>query len=77
MKGNRDPYTKDEKLPLYEVVNMKHSGNPIQLRYNFQEVEMEDRVSWNYDYVDIVDLSRETLISAKVPQNIIDEILTY
>jgi hypothetical protein len=74
MKGNRDPYTKDEKLPLYEVVHLKHSGAPIQLRYSFEEVEMEDRVSWNYNYVDVSDLQPDTLQNAGVPQHIIEQL---
>ena len=56
MKGNRDPYTKDEIMPQVEVINMKHAGNPIQVRYNFQEIEIENRVSWNYNYMDVTTL---------------------
>jgi uncharacterized protein (DUF2249 family) len=71
MKGNRNPYTKDERLPQYEVVELTHEHNPIQLRYNFTEVEMEDRLSWNYDYVEVPNLKVETLEKAGVPENVI------
>lgn len=76
--GNRDKNSPNEALPNHEVIELKHTGNPFQVRFNFTihtayEDEMQ-RISFNYNYVNIEDLQPKTLQNEGVPQDVINSI---
>lgn len=80
--GNRDPYTPGELPPSFELIMLKHAGNPWQVRFGFSEHTISEegqppRKNFNYHYVDVQNLSEATLKSAGVPDGIWQQIATY
>ena len=74
--GNRDPYTPDEQLPMFETIKMKHVGKPWQVRYNFTEHtivhdDQPPRRSFNYLYADIEELTAQCMLQAGIPDETI------
>lgn len=74
--GNRDPYTPDEQLPMFETVKLKHAGKPWQVRYNFSEHTIPEqdqpaRRTFNYHYADVNELTSQCLFEAGVPDETI------
>ncbi len=67
------------EMPDLQVDDLRHTGNPIQVRWNFREEtdEMEGGdpiISWSFLVVTVTDLKEQTLQAAGVPQEIIDQI---
>ncbi len=62
MKGNRDKI-KYERLPDYEVIELEKE---YQVRFNFVELPKEDdrEASYNYDYVNVKEVTKKALKSA-------------
>ena len=81
MTGNRDKTSAEETLPDYEVHNLKHSGLPLQVCWDFETRTHEgmegepERVSFDYTYVNVANLNEQTLLTAGVPQAIINQII--
>ncbi len=77
--GNRDYYTHNEVLPMFEAIKLKHAGKPWQVRFNFSESIVDEdtdqaRTTLNYSYADVEELTPACLSEAGIPQPIIDAI---
>ena len=76
--GNKLP---DGDMPEYEVIDLRHRGQPIRVRFNFTEQVNEGEegdpptTSWNFMYVTVTNLKEQTLLTAGVPQEIINQII--
>jgi hypothetical protein len=78
--GNRDPYTPEEQIPVFETIKMRHTGQPWQVRYNFTEdtitdPDMPTRRTFNYLYADVEELTVECLSGADIPPEFIMHII--
>ncbi len=78
--GNRDPYTPDELLPVFETIKLKHAGKPWQVRYSFTEAtitdpEMPPRRTFNYLYADVQELTVDCLTEAAIPEEAVIHII--
>ncbi len=80
-RSNRDKISADEALPTYELHNLRHRGFPYQICWDFEERTHEgmegepERVSFDYMYVNTPDLKEQTLLTAGIPQEIINHII--
>ena len=80
-RSNRDKISAEETLPDYEIHNLRHAGLPLQICWDFGErthegMESEpERVSFDYTYVNVPNLQEQTLLTAGVPQEIINLII--
>lgn len=66
-----------EQTPDYEVYELRHAGNPIQVCWDFEEYTHEEsnETDYKYKFVNIKELNEEQLTSAGVPQEIINQII--
>ncbi len=65
-----------EPIPPYEIYELRHKGNPIQVCWDYTEVADEEtgQVDYRFLAVNIPDLKEETMQAAGVPQEIINQI---
>lgn len=68
------------EMPEYQVEDLRHTGRPIQVRWDFREEtdEMEEGdpvISWSFLVVTVTNLQEQTLLTAGVPQSTINQII--
>ncbi len=66
-----------DELPVYEIYELRHKGNPMQVCWDYQETTDEEtgQVDFHFKYVTLPDLEQDTMQAAGVPQEIINQII--